>query len=350
MKFGKSGKFGKFEILAELGQGAMGKVYRARDPILERPVALKTVSPALLTGKDTLKRFQREARAAARLQHPNIVTIYELGEVEGTHYIAMELVEGMELGEALTPSDRFTVEQKVRMMVEVCRGLDFAHKMGVVHRDVKPANIRVTGGGGVKLLDFGIARLGESDMTQTGMVLGTPSYISPELLQGAKVDHRADMWAVGVILYEVLSGHRPFEAKTIASLINKIIHEPLPPLDAEKLGLSASLVAVVTRALDREPTLRFPDLGEMARALLGAIGATPPPETPLDPVVRKRGYELELRGGEATPGRRGPLGRPRRRAPGEVARAHAHRHRGPHQGDRGASRRGDHHPAGPGLA
>jgi serine/threonine protein kinase/WD40 repeat protein len=287
-------KFGKFEILAELGQGAMGKVYRAQDPILDRPVALKTVSPALLTGKDTLARFRREARAAARLQHPNIVTIYELGEVEGTHFIAMELIEGMELGQALNPIDRFTVEQKVRMMVGVCRGLDFAHKMGVIHRDVKPANILVTKDGSVKLLDFGIARLGESDMTQTGMVLGTPSYLSPELLQGAKVTTRADMWAVGVILYEVLSGRRPFEAKTIGSIIHKIIHEPLPPLDARKLGLPEALVAVVERALDREPERRFSNLGEMAAALLGAIGATPPPETPLDPAVRQRGYELNF--------------------------------------------------------
>ena len=287
-------KFGKFEILAELGQGAMGKVYRARDPQLDREVALKTVSPALLTGKDTLARFQREARAAARLQHPNIVTIYELGEVEGTHFIAMELIEGMELGEALTPADRFTVEQKVRMMVEVCRGLDFAHKMGVIHRDVKPANILVTKDGSVKLLDFGIARLGDSDMTQTGMVLGTPSYLSPELLRGAKVTTRADMWAVGVILYEVLSGRRPFEAKTIGSIIQKIIGEPLAPLDAKELGLSEALVAVVVRALDRDPERRYPDLKEMAGALLAAIGATPPPETPLDPAVRQRGYELNF--------------------------------------------------------
>ena len=137
----------------------MGKVYRAHDPILDRHVALKTVAPALLTSKDTLARFRREARAAARLQHPNIVTIFELGEVEGTHYIAMELVEGIELGEAMSPIDRFTLEQKVRMVVDVCRGLDFAHKMGVVHRDVKPANIRLTRDGTVKILDFGIAQV-----------------------------------------------------------------------------------------------------------------------------------------------------------------------------------------------
>lgn len=295
----KTGRFGKFEIEAELGQGAMGRVYRARDPILDRHVALKTVSPALLTSKETLTRFEREAKAAARLQHPNIVTIFELGEVEGTHYIAMELVEGLDLGEAMTPTDRFTVEQKVRMVVDICRGLDFAHKMGVVHRDVKPANIRLTHDGTVKILDFGIARFRGSEttdpnLTQQGMVLGTPSYLSPELVQGAKVNHHADMWAVGVILYEMLTGRRPFEAPTITSLIHKIVNEPLPALDARTLHLPEALTAVATRALDKEPSRRFPDLGEMAKALLAAIGATPPPETPLDPVVRKRAYEANF--------------------------------------------------------
>jgi serine/threonine protein kinase len=292
-------KFGKFEIEAELGQGAMGKVYRAHDPILDRPVALKTVSPALLTTPETLTRFRREAKAAARLTHPNIVTVYEVGEEKGTHFIAMELVEGMDLGEALSPPDRLTTEHKVRMIVDVCRGLDFAHKMGVVHRDVKPANIRLTRDGTVKILDFGIARLrGEGltdpNLTQQGMVLGTPSYLSPELVQGAKVDHHADMWAVGVILYEALAGRRPFEAKTITSLIHKIVAEPLPPIDAEALRLPEALVAVAARALDRDRERRYPDLGAMARALLVAIGATPPPETPLDPAVRKRAYEANF--------------------------------------------------------
>ena len=286
--------FGKFEILAELGQGAMGKVYRAHDPILDRPVALKTVAPALLTGKDTLARFLREARAAARLTHPNIVTIYERGEVEGTHYIAMELVEGIDLGEAMTAIDRYTLEQKVRMVVDVCRGLHFAHRMGVVHRDVKPANIRLTRDGTVKILDFGIAKRGaeftDPNLTQAGMVLGTPSYLSPELLQGAKVNHRADMWAVGVILYEIVSGRRPFEAPTITSLITRIVSAPPPPLDAS-LRLPEGLAAAALRALDKDPDRRFADLDEMAKALLAAIGATPPPELPLDPVVKKRAYE-----------------------------------------------------------
>src|SRR4030042_4389387 len=216
----------------------MGHVYKALDPILDRHVALKTILPSLLDSEENLKRFRREAKAAARLQHPNIVTIFEVGEVEGTHYIAMELVEGMDLGEAMASPDRLTVEQKVRMVVDVCRGLDFAHKMGVIHRDVKPANIRLTRDGTVKILDFGIARLRGSEatdpnLTQQGMVLGTPSYLSPELVQGAKVDHYADMWAGGVILYEMLAGRRPFEAPTITSLIHRIVSEPPPALDAK---------------------------------------------------------------------------------------------------------------------
>ncbi len=290
--------FGKFEILADLGQGAMGKVYRAHDPILDRPVALKTVTPALVTSKETLARFKREAKAAARLNHPNIVTIFEIGEVDATHYIAMELVEGIDLGEAMSPSDRFTLEQKVRMVVDVCRGLHFAHRMGVVHRDVKPANIRLTQDGTIKILDFGIARLRGTDstdpnLTQAGMVLGTPSYLSPELLQGGKVDHRADMWAVGVILYEIVAGRRPFEAPTITSLITRIVGEPPPPLDAS-LRLPDGLAATTLRALDKDPERRFADLDDMAKALLRSIGATPPPELPLDPQVKKRAYEANF--------------------------------------------------------
>jgi serine/threonine protein kinase len=292
-------KFGKFEIEAELGQGAMGKVYRALDPILERRVALKTISPSLLNSRDALTRFQREARAAARLQHPNIVTIFEVGEVEGTHYIAMEYVEGMELGEALSPTDRLPIEQKVRMIVDVCQGLAFAHKQGLIHRDVKPANIRLTGDGTVKILDFGIAKSLRSEttdpsLTQAGMVLGTPSYLSPELVQGEKADHYADMWAVGVILYEALTGRRPFEAPTITGLIHRIVAEPPPPIDVKALHVPDALAAVAMRALDRDRAKRFPDLGALSKALLAAIGATPPPEVPLDPAVRKRAYEANF--------------------------------------------------------
>jgi serine/threonine protein kinase len=280
---------GKFEILAELGRGAMGKVYRARDPVLDRLVALKTVAPGLLANQDTLARFQREARAAAKLQHPNVVTIFELGETGSTVYIAMELLEGMDLSQAMVPPDRFSLEEKIRIMVDVCRGLDYAHKQGVIHRDVKPANIRVGGDGTVKILDFGIARLVDSTLTQTGLVLGTPSYIAPEVLEGGRVDHRTDMWAAGVILYEMLAGRRPYEAKTITGLVYQIVHAPLPPIEAQ--ALPEALLAAVTKALARDPRERFRDMTEMGRALQSAIGLSGPVEPVLDPDVRLRAYE-----------------------------------------------------------
>ena len=179
----------------------MGTVYRARDPVLDRLVALKTVSPGVLSKTETFQRFEREARSAARLQHRNIVTIFELGEWQGTSFIAMELLDGMDLAQAMVPHDRLKLAEKVHILVETCRGLDFAHKRGVVHRDVKPANIRVLRDGSVKIVDFGIAHVEDSTITHTGLVLGTPSYIAPEVLAGQPVDHRADIWALGVVMY-----------------------------------------------------------------------------------------------------------------------------------------------------
>jgi serine/threonine-protein kinase len=290
-------KIGKFEVLAELGQGAMGTVYRARDPILDREVALKTVSGALLSKRETFQRFEREARAAARLQHRNIVTIYELGEWDGTLFIAMELLDGMDLAQAMSPKDRLTLTQKVAIAVDVCRGLDFAHKRGVVHRDVKPANIRVLLDGSVKLVDFGIARLEDSSMTQTGLILGTPSYIAPEVLAGGRVDHRADMWATGVVLYEMLAGKLPYEGTTIAALVYRIVHEPPPALDAAALGLSPGLVRVVTKALAKDPAARYLDMAQMASDLQSAIGMVSPLETPLFGQAREIAYQSDL--GEA---------------------------------------------------
>ena len=267
----------------------MGTVYRALDPILDRQVALKTVAAGLISSPETRERFHREARAAARLQHPNIVTIYELGEVEGTLFIAMELLEGRDLSQVMSEPAGLSLERKLRIAIEVCRGLDFAHKRGVVHRDVKPANIRVLNDGSVKLVDFGIARLVDtSNMTQTGVVLGTPSYISPEMLVEGKGDHRADMWAVGVILYEMLNGRRPYDGATIAGLVYRIVHEPLPPLPPA-LGLPSELTTAVSRALAKDPNDRYRDLAEMAHALQHVLGGTG--DAPLPPEVRLKAYE-----------------------------------------------------------
>ncbi len=268
----------------------MGQVFRARDPILDREVALKTVAPDLVAKLDTMARFQREARAAARLQHPNIVTIFELGEVNGTLFIAMELLEGMDLAQAMTPPDRLSLIQKIRIVVDLCRGLDFAHKHGVFHRDVKPANVRLLRDGSVKIVDFGIARLDDSSMTQTGMVLGTPSYMAPEVLRGKPVDHRADMWASGIVLYEMLAGIRPFDAPTIAALVYKIVHEPPPPLDAAALGLPPGVGEIVERALAKDPANRFRDCAQMADALQMILGLTPSGERPMSAEARENAY------------------------------------------------------------
>src|SRR5262245_11277494 len=281
---------GKFEILTELGKGSMGTVYKARDPVLDRLVALKTVAPGLLADHVAVERFQREARAAARLQHPSIVTIFDSAVADGTVYIAMELLDGMDLARALVPADRLALAEKLKIVVDVCRGLDYAHKQGTIHRDVKPANIRVRPDGSVKIVDFGIARsIDSSNLTATGLVLGTPSYIAPEVLEGRVCDPHGATWAVGIILYEILTGRRPFEAETIPSLVYRIVHDPLPTLDAAKLGVAEAVVAVAARALAKDPGARYRDLGEMADALEQAMGL---PTTPaLAPEARAKAYE-----------------------------------------------------------
>ncbi len=284
-------KIGKFEVLARLGQGGMGTVYKARDPGLDRLVALKTIVSGLLESEDAKERFYREARAAARLQHPNIVTVFEAGDFQGTLFIAMELLDGQDLSQALHVQR--SVEEKVKIVVEVCRGLDYAHKRGVIHRDVKPANIRLLPNGNIKIVDFGIARLGESHMTQTGLVLGTPSYLAPEVLAGGRVDHRADLWAVGVVLYELLAGRKPYASPTFVTLAYQIVHEPLPPLGAETLGLPAGLEEVVGKALAKAAADRYADLAEMAEALRAAVGLEGPHDT-LSPEARQRAYRVNL--------------------------------------------------------
>jgi WD40 repeat protein len=272
----------------------MGVVYKARDPGLDRAVALKTISAKAIEKPDVRARFEREARAAARLQHPNIVTIFELGEVNGAPYIAMELLEGSDLAETMRLPERLTSSQRLRIVVDICRGLDYAHKRGVLHRDVKPANVRVLKDTGVKIVDFGIARLDDAAMTQTGIVLGTPSYMAPETLRGVETDHRADMWAVGVLLYELLEGRRPFRADGFEALAYQIVHEVPPPLSAPLPGPPGQLAAIVLRALAKKAGDRFRDLAEMGDALELVLGLTPGGERPLAPAARHDALTLHL--------------------------------------------------------
>src|SRR4029077_14364305 len=199
----------RYEILSELGRGAMGVVFKAQDPLIGRLIALKTITASVAEDPGLLERFRGEAKAAGALQHPNIVTIYEMGEADGAPFIAMEYLEGESLDALISRGAPVPLTQKVGYLVETCRALQYAHRRGVIHRDIKPANIVVTVEGAVKVVDFGIARLTYSSKTQTGTLLGTLAYISPQQLRGNRADARSDIWSVGVVLYELLTGRRP---------------------------------------------------------------------------------------------------------------------------------------------
>ncbi len=272
-------KIDKYVVLGELGRGAMGTVYKAHDPVLGRDVAIKMMSEELVIEEEMRGRFNREAKSVAKLQHPNIVTIFDFGELEnaGVPYIVMELLDGASLAQMMEEDRPERLEDKVQIVTQMCRGLDYAHKRGVIHRDVKPGNIQVLPAGTAKVLDFGIA-LGEGSTikTKTGLVMGTPNYMAPEQISGENVDHRADMWAVGVILYELLSGERPFVASTVPSLVYRIVHAAPELLDARALGLPAKLVSVVERVLTKDTDKRFGDLAMMARALDQVMGVATP--------------------------------------------------------------------------
>lgn len=251
----------------------MGCVYRARDPVLERVVAIKTMTVDLQAEPWTRARFLREARSAARLQHPNIVTIYEFGEHEGAPFIVMELLEGETLAEALRAGHLSTLAQRLDVVEQLCSGLAFAHAAGVIHRDVKPNNVTLLANGTLKIVDFGVAWLeGSAATTRTGQLLGTPQYMAPEQFLGEPIDHRVDQWAVGVILWEVLAGRRPFDAATVPSLIYQVVHHPLPTAPP---GVPAELLAVAAKALAKRPADRFATLEAMRAALVAAREVLP---------------------------------------------------------------------------
>src|SRR5437870_8718215 len=221
---------GKYKILNRIGQGAMGEVFKAHDPFLNRMVAVKTISSSLGTESELRRRFLREAQSAARLNHPNIITVYDFGEEQGRIFMAMELLEGSDLKDLIGSHALPDLERKLDVMEQVCEGLAFAHSMEVVHRDLKPGNVHVQPSGQVKILDFGLARLGASEMTRTGMVMGTPHYMSPEQVRGEKADARSDVFALGCVMYELLTHKKPFDADTMHSVLFKVMQEEPPPL------------------------------------------------------------------------------------------------------------------------
>jgi eukaryotic-like serine/threonine-protein kinase len=263
-------KIGRYEDLKVIGRGGMGMIYRARDPVLERSVALKVISSFEVTA-DLRARFFREARACARLRdHPNIVTIHDMGEDDGRLFIVMELLEGEELQKIISRHAPLTLAEKLAIVRQICDGLYHAHQKGIVHRDIKPANIFLLPSGQVKILDFGIAQIAAAtthgDLTRTGMMMGTPRYMAPEQVRG-QADHRSDIFSVGAVAYELFSGRPPFTGENPLQILDQLRTVTPPRLSELDPTLPPELSTIVARAIQKEQEQRFADLGEMGREL-----------------------------------------------------------------------------------
>jgi serine/threonine protein kinase len=265
-------KAGRYEIVGEVGRGAMGVVYKAMDPVIGRTVAVKTIrlseAGTGLTRPELLTRFQTEARAAGLLTHPNIVVVYDAGEEDGLYYITMELVEGKSVQALLDEGQRFSLPRVLRIMEQTCSALQFAHERHVVHRDIKPANLMLTADDTVKVTDFGTAKILQfGTVQQTTHVMGTPSYMSPEQVKGRPVDGRSDIFSLGVMLYEMVTGEKPFPGQSITTVIYKIVNEdPVPPQQLDP-AIHAGISAVIMKALVKEPEDRYQSCREMLEDL-----------------------------------------------------------------------------------
>jgi serine/threonine protein kinase len=330
-------KLGRYEISEKLGEGAMGVVYRAFDPLLERIVAIKTIKLDLTPAEqaDFEMRFFKEARSAARLNHPAIVTVFDAGKVEDTAYIAMEFLEGNDLRRLIVKDERLPVERVVEIIAQVADGLDYAHQNGVVHRDIKPGNIMVLSDGDVRIADFGIAQLQSGARTMTGQVLGTPKYMSPEQIMGKHVDGRADIFSLGVVLYQLLTGVSPFDASSVSTIMYRVINEPalMPSLIIK--DVPRAFEVILAKALAKLPEQRYQTAGEMAADLrrYRELDDAPPPDwegsgllgpsssAPIDPTVP--GDATVLNRADTVPlGKPPALGErtvPRQRVPGDNA-------------------------------
>ena len=262
-------RIGRYQILERVGKGGMGVLYRGIDSVLDREVAIKVMLVDFSDDTEQMRpRFYREAQAAAKLQHSNIVTIFEFAEDHNTPYIVMEFLRGTPLDARMASPLPLTLDDKLNIVAQLCSALNYAHEQGVVHRDIKPANLFILPDGTVKLLDFGVAKLTTSTLTRQGDILGSVSYMSPEQVSGSEsLDGRSDIFSAGVMLFELIAGRKPFQGDTPTATIVKILREDPPPLESFAAGIPPRLVAAVRRALAKEPADRYATAGEFARDL-----------------------------------------------------------------------------------
>jgi serine/threonine protein kinase len=264
---GEVEKIGKYQILGQIGQGAMGVVYKALDPFIERVVAVKTMSADLDSDPEVRARFYREARSAGLLSHKNIVTIYDLGEEGGRAYMVMEFLDGEDLKNIIARREQLPLERKLEFMRQLLEGLGHAHRRQVIHRDIKPGNLHVTKAGQLKILDFGLARISTSDITRTGSVMGTPNYMSPEQIRSEAVDHRSDIFSAGATFYELLTYRKPFHSSSLPSTFFKILQQDPDPLESVSPEIPPEFTPVVLRAVAKDPEKRYQSVDEMIRDL-----------------------------------------------------------------------------------
>jgi serine/threonine-protein kinase len=287
---------GNYQILEELGRGGMAIVYRAYQPSLNRDVAMKVLPPQLSFDQEFVERFQREAKAAAKLRHPNIVVIHDVGHQDGTYYIVMEYLDGRTLKQLIQQEGKLSPERAAHIVEQVAAALDYAHQHGFVHRDVKPSNIFVGPDNHVTLTDFGIAKAASEtqQLTRTGALVGTPEYMSPEQAAGGTVDHRTDLYALGVVLYQMLAGRVPYRGTTPHATLHAVIYEPPPPPRQINPNLQPELEAVILRAVAKQPEQRFQRGADLTAALKAAsagrarpVAVPPQLETTVAPTRRR---------------------------------------------------------------
>jgi len=287
---------GKYELLEKLGEGGFGVVYKARDPALDRLIALKVLAPQFTADSQAVERFRQEARLAARLKHPHIVTIYEVGEAAGRYFIAMEWIDGQSLAQRIAAQGALPLGEVVRLVEQVADALDYAHRQGLIHRDIKPANILLDSQGQATLTDFGIVKaMNEAGMTTTGMALGTPEYMAPEQVLGGELDSRTDLYALGVVLFHALTGQAPFRGTTPFVIQKAHLEEAPPDPRALNPALSPAVAAVILKALSKPPEERFQSGAELKQALQQALQVDQEGELRrLDAAARQRYAEGDI--------------------------------------------------------